>query len=178
MPWATASASPKSARSPSTPPTSSRCAPATAGPAHGPVPPTTSPAHCRPHPHSGLACGWTSLSPLPLHRQTPPTSPVPPTAKPHRGPGRSARSQLSGPRWGEPPNPNPAPVQLRPKFCPFPTPSPLTRPLGPPQSSASTKDLPTKQARHPWSQADLPRAIQAALGRRQPRRSPSPAPPS
>lgn len=134
MPWATASASPKSVRSPSTLQTSSRCAPAAAGPAHGPVPPTTSPAHRRPHPHSGLACDRPSLSGPSLY-----------TAKGRQGPGHSARSQLSGPRCGEALNPNPAPVQLRPKFCPFPTPRPLSRPVGPPQPSASAKDLPASK---------------------------------
>lgn len=166
MPWATASASPKSARSPSTLQTSSRCAPAAAGPAHGPVPPTTSPAHRGPYPHSGLVCGRPSLSGPSLY-----------TAKAQHGPGHSARSQLSGPRWGEALNPNPAPVQLRPKFFPFPTRRPLSRPVGPPQPIASTKDLPSKQAPHAQSLPDPPKAAPAAPGRCQPLSSPSPASP-
>lgn len=91
-------------------------------PAHGGAPSTF---------RAGLWRGCT-LSPLPLHNQTPPTPPVPPTAKAHRPPGRSARSQLSGPRWEEAPNPNPA----QPNFDPSSVGSP-------PQFSASTKDLPS-----------------------------------
>ena len=55
--------------------------------------PRSSPAHNKPCPlqspptfRTGLRLGFT-LSPLPLHSQTPPTSPVPPTAKPTEGPG-------------------------------------------------------------------------------------------
>ena len=153
MPWATASASPKSVRSPSTLQTSSRCAPAAAGPAHGPVPPTTSPAHRRPHPHSGLACDRPSLSGPSLY-----------TAKGPQGPGHSARSQLSGPRCGEALNPNPAPVQLRPKFCPFPTPRPLSRPAGPPQPSASAKDLPASKPLTLSPSLTHPRLLPPRLG--------------
>ena len=116
--------------------------------------PRSSPAHRGPHPHSGLACGRPSLSGPSLY-----------TATAEQGPGRSASSQQSGPRWGEALNPNRAPVQLRPKFCTFPTPRPLSRPVGPPQPSASTKDVPSKRAPHAQSLPDPPKAAPAALGR-------------
>lgn len=121
----TASASPKSV-SPSNSTNKFRCT-RRGRPAHGPVLTHKSRPPVTPTFRAGLRPASHSQAP-PLHSQ-----------RQKQEPGHSARSQLHQALDGTL-NPNPAPVQLRPKFCPFPTPRPLSRPVGPPQPSASAKD--------------------------------------
>lgn len=164
--WATASASPKSMRSPSTLQTSSG-----AHPRRGRPRPRSSPARHKSRPpeapptfRAGLRPAFT-LRPLPLHSQRPARA-------------RALRPALSCQALdAEKLSIQITPVQLRPlEFCPFPTPRPLSRPVGPPQPSASAKETASKQAPHAQSLPQHLGSVSPSVPK--PRLSPLTSPPT